>query len=83
MMAGLISSDIMANDSISECSLVEITQEVFLFVCGFLFLIRARLCYFQRGFLLLVSGFFFCMFIRELDGLFDLVWHGFWIVPGY
>jgi hypothetical protein len=81
MMAGLISSDIMANDSISECSLVEITQEVFLFVCGFLFLIRARLCYSQRGFLLLVSGFFFCMFIRELDGLFDLVWHGFWIVP--
>ncbi|MGO2497499.1 MAG: hypothetical protein ACTH6I_05705 [Vibrio litoralis] len=21
------------------------------------------------------------MFIRELDGLFDLVFHGFWIVP--
>lgn len=80
-MAGLISSDIMANDSISECSLVEITQELFLLVCGILFLNRARLCYPQRGFLLLVSGLFFCMLIRELDGLFDIVWHGFWIIP--
>lgn len=35
----------------------------------------------ERGFLILTSSFFTCLLIRELDFLFDIVWHGFWLYP--
>ncbi|WNJ97477.1 hypothetical protein RND59_19965 [Vibrio ruber] len=30
---------------------------------------------------ILISGFFMVLFIRELDFLFDYIWHGFWVYP--
>lgn len=35
----------------------------------------------QRGLYILVAGFISVMLIRELDTLFDMVWHGFWVYP--
>jgi len=66
---------------IGELSVTEIIQEILLFLTAFIFGYGAWNHPGQRGFLVLGTGFFSCAFIRELDGLFDLVWHGFWLIP--
>lgn len=66
---------------IGEESLTEYFQEVILLLTALSF---AYITYKEsstRHFCALVTGFFTCMFIRELDGLFDNVFHGFWIIP--
>lgn len=81
-MAGVIIVDItLFKDTISENSLVEITQEIFLAATILIFLKCAYLHPDKRGFCILVAGFFACMLIRELDALFDMIIHGFWVVP--
>lgn len=71
---------IFQND-VGELSATEISQEVFVFITMTLFGIRAKQQPSARGFYLLVTGFFACVLIRELDQLFDLIWHGFWVIP--
>lgn len=66
---------------VPEIGATEITQELFALLSALLF---AQLAYKQpqeRGFYTLVAGFFLCIVIRELDQLFDLIWHGFWVIP--
>lgn len=61
-----------------EHGVTEISQELLLLFSvvtfGLLAIRRAQ----NRGFMILVSGFLLCMFIRELDFLFDGIRHGFW-----
>lgn len=66
------------HNGISEFSLVELVQELFLLSSALLFFRGARKRPEVRGGLILVGGFLFCMFIRELDVLFDLISHGSW-----
>lgn len=66
---------------VPEIGATEITQELFALISALLF---AKLAYKlpqARGFYTLVAGFFLCIVIRELDQFFDLLWHGFWVIP--
>lgn len=65
----------------SELSLTEIVQEIILFIIATVFLLTGVRTRPRRSFGLLLAGFFCMAFIRELDALFDYVWHGFWKVP--
>lgn len=62
----------------SETSITEFTQCVLgAIISASLFISAARRPD-LRGGLLLGAGFFLCIVIRENDGLFDLIHHGFW-----
>lgn len=64
---------------ISEISTTELTQEALLLLTALTFWRGAWKSTHNRGFLILLAGFFSTAFIRELDALFDIVWHGFWV----
>ncbi|MFA5631662.1 MAG: hypothetical protein WC997_09135 [Porticoccaceae bacterium] len=72
---------VVMGHQVSESSLTEHAQVILLFVSALLFLLHSWRHLGSRGFCLLVSGFFGCMLIREVDGYLDLVWHGFWVWP--
>lgn len=67
--------------TITEYSFTELTQESLILAAAILFWISAFKQAYARGFLVLVAGFFACMFIREQDGLLDNISHGFWFYP--
>ncbi len=67
------------NDALHETSFTETTQEIMLAVIAALFFIAAQRRPAQRGALTLVTGFYSCMLIRELDFVFDAIQHGSWI----
>lgn len=69
--------------NVGENSLVEYLQEGYLFITGSLFAAVAFKRSEQRGFAFLASAFFYIMLIRELDGLFDQISHGFWKYPAW
>lgn len=62
-----------------ESSVTEYTQETLLLLSALAFLFLAYKSESQRGFALLVGGFFGALFIRELDGVFDQIHHGAWV----
>ncbi len=66
---------------IGEISLTELTQETLLLITAVIFIVGAYKRPAERGFLILTSGAFTCLLTRELDFLFDMVWHGFWLYP--
>lgn len=65
---------------ILEISFTEITQEAMLFACALLFWMAPGVPA-QRGFRILAGGFFACLLMRELDGLFDPISHSAWCWP--
>ncbi|GAB6260239.1 hypothetical protein L4174_006290 [Photobacterium sp. CCB-ST2H9] len=67
--------------NLGEDSLVEYAQELYLALSSGLFAAVAVKKSDIRGFALLVAAFFMVLLIRELDGVFDLIRHGFWKVP--
>ncbi|MCE5266796.1 MAG: hypothetical protein LLG00_02790 [Planctomycetaceae bacterium] len=73
--------NVILHDDVSEYSITEITQETLLLLSTVLVLVTAWRRADTRGFLMLVGGFFACMLIRELDFLFDVIRHGFWVYP--
>ena len=78
---GMIFIDIfIANTRILEVSFTEISQELILALIAGLFWMSSRQPG-QRGIGILVGGFFACMLVRELDGLFDPISYGFWLWP--
>ncbi len=82
MVPLFLATDVLFLDNdVSETSLTEVTGEALLFASSAMFGISAWRRPKARGFLVLVCGSFVCMFIRELDALFDLVFHGFWFWP--
>lgn len=72
---------VVIGHGIPELSVTEITQETLIFLSAILCWLKAWRCVCSRGFFVLLGGFFACMFIRELDFLFDMIHHGFWIYP--
>lgn len=68
--------DIVTFGSIPECSATEVLQEILLSACVCIFGYLAHKNK-TRG-LWLVTGFFCCMLIRELDIFFDMIFHGAW-----
>ncbi len=65
----------------SEASATEIAQELLLLISAGLFLSTAVRSIEMRPILLLASGFFATMLVRELDHFWDKVTHGFWVFP--
>lgn len=63
-----------------EISFTEITQEAMLFACALLFWF-APTAGERPGFNYLTAGFFACLLMRELDGLFDPISHSAWCWP--
>lgn len=80
LIATIIRTDFKLGD-FSESSYTEYTQESFLFlvICIFIY------CFFKKPSVkvlsILFSLFFLVHLIRELDGVFDQIVHGFWIYP--
>lgn len=66
---------------IREISVTELTQEALLAFAAGSFGYAAFRRPEARGFLVLAAGFLTCMLIRELDGIWDKIWHGFWFWP--
>lgn len=65
---------------ILELSFTEVVQELMLFACALLFWF-APAAPGRRGFNALAGGFFACLLMRELDGLFDPISHSAWCWP--
>ncbi len=64
-----------------ETGVTEISQELILLCSTIVMYVMAFKLNDQRGFLFLVAGLLACMFLRELDYLFDHIQHGFWKYP--
>lgn len=79
----IIATDVLiiGHKGIPETSVTELMQELLLLISAVLFGLCALRIPDSRGFLVLVSGFFACLFIRELDAYFDKIDHGFWRWP--
>lgn len=69
--------------SVGEHSIIEYLQEFYLLIAGSLFAAVAIKDQQQRGFAILVAGFFFLLLTRELDAFFDQIVHGFWKYPAW
>ncbi len=65
----------------SEFSVTQMTQQTLLLIIALIFWYGAWQHAKSRGFLMLVAGFFSCALIREMDGLMDAIWQGFWLLP--
>lgn len=65
----------------SEVSVTELSQEALILLSASMFALAARLQPGARAWLVLVSGLFACMFIREIDMWLDRIAHGFWVYP--
>lgn len=80
LMMGLVFIDVnWMNDALHETSFTEIFQEVLLAVIALMFFAQAVKQEGLRYSLLLMGGFFTCMLIREMDFLFDEIYHGAWL----
>lgn len=77
---GFIFIDILVlNNGISETSVTELGQEIIVAMISLFFFIKACKNSEQRGVFTLIMGFFLCILIRELDGVFDQIAHGSWV----
>jgi len=72
---------VIIGHGIPESSFTEIAQEALILMSSLIFAYDAWKSTQARGFLVLVAGFFGCMFIRECDALFDNITKGFWLYP--
>lgn len=68
-------------NNLSERSLTELFQQLLLLASTAIFMWSANKVEESRTLFVLVSGFFGCMFLRELDYYFDMIVHGFWFYP--
>ncbi|UQY44155.1 hypothetical protein M1E08_20945 [Erwinia sp. PK3-005] len=80
LMMGLVFIDVnWMNDALHETSFTEIFQEIELGAIALMFFSQAYQQGNLRYSLLLIGGFFTCMLIREMDFLFDSLYHGAWV----
>ncbi|WP_370399259.1 hypothetical protein [Sulfitobacter sp. JB4-11] len=68
-------------DQMSETSLTELLHNIGAFVATICFYRGAVLYPEQRACLVIGATLFAILSIRELDFLFDYIWHGFWVWP--
>ena len=71
----------ISGHGVIEFSFTEITQATLILGCTISFGSLALKHENSRGCMVLIAGFFGCMFIRELDSLLDRIVHGFWVYP--
>lgn len=77
---GFIFIDILVLDNgISETSVTELSQEIIVAIICLFFFVKAYQSSEMRGSFTLIMGFFLCILIRELDGVFDRLAHGSWV----
>jgi hypothetical protein len=69
------------NSSVGEVSITENLQLVMLAISSWCFLNISLKSENVSHAAILISGFFFVMIIREMDFLFDMIHHGFWVFP--
>lgn len=72
---------VVIGHGVPEASVTEFIQETLILASAMAFWACAWRNPAARGFLVLVAGFFSCMLIRELEGLLDVIWKGFWVWP--
>ena len=77
----LVCTEAAIRNGITENSITELMQEALILISAILFWVGAWRYPTVRSLLVLFAGLFGCMFIRELDALFDKIFHGFWIYP--
>lgn len=65
----------------NELGIVEITQTLVLLSIVVLTSILIKVAESLRGGIILVTGFFSTLLIREQDAFLDKIYHGFWLVP--
>lgn len=65
----------------NEFGIVEISQTLVLIAIVVLMSILIKVAKPLRGGHILVTGFFSTLLIREQDAFFDLIFHGFWLIP--
>lgn len=83
-LVGLVMFDVMVlGNNVPENGATELTQEGLLALNALIFARLALLFPQRRGCFVLVMGLFSCMLIRELNGLFDVIQHGFWKYPAW
>lgn len=68
-------------NNLIETSLTEYFQLILLFTSIGIYAWSANKIKESQVLYLLTAGFFGCMFLRELDYYFDMVFHGFWLYP--
>lgn len=68
-------------DHMSEGTLTEWAQAVLIIWTAALFFSGARTIPKAKGYLICAATLCCCMFLRENDVYFDVIWHGFWAVP--
>ncbi|MFK7882177.1 hypothetical protein [Roseobacter sp.] len=68
-------------NNLAEFSLTELIQCMLILGMALIFAWHSHCDTSSRGFLIAVTTLFTCMFIRENDVYFDLITHGFWVVP--
>lgn len=68
-------------NTLTENSMTEFSQSLLLFFSARVFAMRAWWDIGSRGYLIVGTTLFVCMFVRENDGFLDHIRHGFWIVP--
>ncbi|WP_264874399.1 hypothetical protein [Vibrio agarivorans] len=73
----------LLGSQVGENSWVEYTQELSLLAIIIIFAYLYQLDRHYRSFAVLLGGFFTCLLIRELDGVFDQIVHGFWKYPAW
>ena len=81
LVFGIVWVEATVVGSIAEASFTEFAQESLVLAAAVLFGFTAWRCPKLRSLLVLFVGLFGCMFIRELDAVFDRVFHGFWLYP--
>ena len=84
LMVGALMLDVMIfHNGVAENGATELMQSSILTLNVLMFAHLAYLYPQSRGCFVLVMGFFGTMLIRELDGLFDHIRHGFWKYPAW
>lgn len=82
MTIAVIYADVLVLENVlGEGSLVEWCQALLILGSAVFFAIGARRHQDLRGYLILVSALFLCMYVRENDGVLDHIVHGFWRAP--
>lgn len=71
----------MLSGRVSETSLTELTQAGLILLTAVLFFVGAKRRPEASGYLMSVATLCAWMFLRENDAYFDVIWHGFWVVP--
>ncbi len=72
---------VIIGHGIGETSITELMQATLILLSALIFAVSAWQHPQARGCLVLVAGFFGCMFIRECDYFLDKIAHGFWFYP--